>query len=129
MRYRPLSKPYHVTKRDFGFRDMPITVLLLQRQTLLSLIEMNMFSVECMRVASNRAEHGQFDTTQVYDWEHAETAFNQFFDSKLCLENLIHLTKRYWVADLFGGRQKLIVHTHSFDNLMFEYDRKGCLLW
>jgi hypothetical protein len=129
MRYRPLSRPHHATKRDFGFRDMPITVLLLQRQTLLSLIELNMFSVECMRVASNRAEHGQFDTTQVYHWEHAEAAFNQFFHSELCLENLIHLAKRNWVEDLFGGRHKLLVHMRSVDDLLFDYDRQAPWPW
>ncbi len=67
MRYRPLSKPYHATNRDFGLRDMPLTVLLLQRQTLLSLIELKIYRVECIRVASKRPGNGQFDTSQVYD--------------------------------------------------------------
>ncbi len=129
MRYQYLFQPFHSTQRDFGFRDMLITVLLLQRQTLLSLIELNISSVEFMRVASNRAEHGQFDTAQVYDWEHAEAAFNQFFHSELCLENLIHLAKRNWVEDLFGGRHKLLVHMRLVDDLLFDYDRQAPWPW
>jgi hypothetical protein len=100
MRYRPLSRPYHTIRRDFGFRDMPISALLLQRQTLLSLIELKIFCVACIRVASNRAQHGQFNTSDVYDWEHADAAFNQCFHSELCLENLIHLAKS-------GGRHRV----------------------
>jgi hypothetical protein len=46
MRYQYLSQPYHTSQRGFGFRDMLIIVLLLQRQTMLSLIELNIFSFE-----------------------------------------------------------------------------------
>ena len=54
--------------------------------------------------------------------------FDKIFHSELCLEDLIHLDKWNWVADLFGRRHKLFVHMRAIDNLMFEYDRKGCLL-
>ncbi|MFM7563161.1 MAG: hypothetical protein ACKO9H_04190 [Planctomycetota bacterium] len=124
MRYESLSEPYHAGQRDFGFRDMPITVLLLQRRTLLSLIELRVFSVECMRVLSNHADRGCFDTNKVFDWEHAESAFNQFFNSELCLENLIQLADRGWVEDLFGGRHKLLVEMRSVDDLLFDYDQQ-----
>lgn len=124
MRYESLSEPFHARSRDFGFRDMPITVLLLRRKTLLSLIELRILSVECLRVASNQADLGCFDTNQVVDWEHADSAFNQFFNSELCLENLIHLAERGWVEDLFGGRHKLLVDMRSVDDLLFDDDQQ-----
>lgn len=123
MRYDSLCEPFHARGRDFGFRDMPITVLLLQRQTLLSLIELRIFSVECLRVAGNQAERGCFDVSQVVDWEHAQSAFDQFFNSELCLENLIYLAERGWVEDLFGGRHKLLVEMRSVDDLLFDDDQ------
>ncbi len=123
MRYETLSEPFHARSRDFGFRDMPITVLLLRRETLLSLIGLRIFSVECLRVASTQAERGCFDTSQVVDWEHASSAFDQFFNSELCLENLIHLAERGWVEDLFGGRHKLLVDMRSVDDLLFDDDQ------
>jgi hypothetical protein len=125
MRYESLCEPYHAGQRDFGFRDMPITVLLLQRQTLLSLLERRIFSVECMRVASNHADRGCFDTAQIIDWDHALDAFNQFFNSELCLENLINLADRGWVEDLFGGRHKLLVDMRTVDDLLFDYDQQS----
>lgn len=125
MRYESLCEPYHAGKRDFGFRDMPITVLLLQRQTLLSLLERRIFSVECMRVASNHAEHGYFDTAQIVAWGHALDAFHQFVNSELGLENLFKATERGWVEDLFGGRHKLLVDMCSVDDLLFDYDQQS----
>lgn len=125
MRYESLSDPYHASNRDFGFRDMPITVLLLRRESLLSLIEQRIFSVECLRVASNQAERGCFDTTKIVAWDHALDAFNQFFNSELCLENLIQLPERGWVEDLFGGRHKLLVDMRAVDDLLFDYDQQS----
>ena len=94
MRYQSLSQPFHSGQRDFGFGEMPITVLLLQHKTLFSLIELKIFNVQCLRVASNQADNGYFDTSKVYDWERAIAALNQFFNSELCLENVIKMAKR-----------------------------------
>jgi hypothetical protein len=66
---------------------------------------------------------------QVYDCEHAEGAFNQFFHSELRLEKLIHLVKWNWVEELFGGQHKLLVHIRSVDDLMFDYDRQAPWPW
>jgi len=129
MRYQSLSRPFHSGQRDFEFGDMPITVLPLQHKTLLSLNELRIYSVECLRVASNQAEYGIFDTSKVNDWEHALVAFNQFFNSELCLESLINLGKRNWVEDLFGGRHKLLVHMRSVDDLLYDYDRQAPWPW
>jgi hypothetical protein len=129
MRFQSLSLPFHACQRDFGFRDFLITVLLLQRKTLLSLIELRIYSVECLRAASNQAEYGFFDTSKVYDWEHALAAFNQFFNLELCLESLINLGKWNWVEDLFGGRHKLLVHMRSVDYLLYDFDPQAPWPW
>jgi hypothetical protein len=129
MRYETLGQPFHAGQRDFGLRDMPITVLLLNKETLLSLIQLRIYSVECLRVASNQADHGCFDTSQVADWDLAMKAFNDFLDSKLCLKNAVNMAKRNWVEDLSGGRHKLLVHMRSVDDLLYDYDRQAPWPW
>lgn len=103
-------------------------MLLLQRQTLLSLIELRIVSVECLRVASNQAERGCFDPGQIVGWEHAQSAFDQFFNSELGLGNLIYLAERGWVEDLFGGRHKLLVDRRTVNDLLFEYAQRSPLV-
>lgn len=123
MRYQSLRRAYCCTERDFGFRDTPVTVLPLSRASLVSLLELRIFSVECLRVAVNRAELGQFECWQVVDWPSVLLEFNRYFDSELCLTNLMKLPQRNWVEDGLGRRHKLLPKMRTIDDLLYDFDR------
>jgi hypothetical protein len=99
MRYQPLRRAYCCTERDCGFRDTPVTILPLSRASLLSLLELRIFSLECL------------------------LEFNRYFESELCLVNLCKLHKRNWVEDALGRRHKLLVKMRSIDDLLYDFDR------
>jgi hypothetical protein len=123
MRYQSLRRAYCCTERDYGFRDTPVTILPLSRASLLSLLELRIFSLECLRVAVNRAELGEFDCWRVDDWPSVLLEFNRYFESELCLVNLCKLHERNWVEDAQGRRHKLLVKMRSVDDLLFDFDR------